>query len=106
MKKIAVKFTPTALLLYKATRDIFHSNGNSKTFYIFFIGLPILMAISMTIIGFFADKNIDLVFSVWEVLGFAFLYAFVLMPIIQYYAARKAISSNLSATSSSSAARQ
>jgi len=94
---IEKQFTPTVSLFYKATREIFHSSRTAIIFYGFFVGLPVILFVTILIIEQITSKSIDTGIPTWGILIFCVLYAFGFMPALQYWNIKKALNSNPSA---------
>lgn len=86
---IAMQFT--------ASRQIFYRAPGAKWFFAFFVGLPLLYLVVAYNNGYVIDDDFLPNMPIWLFILATFGYAFIVMPLIQYYQVSKQFQQNRTA---------
>ena len=86
---ITKSFHINIAMQFTATRQIFYRSPGAKWFFALFVGLPLLYLV----VAYNSDYKIDDDFlpnmPIWLFILATFGYAFIVMPLVQYYQATK-----------------
>ncbi len=82
---------------FTASRHIFHRSPAAKWFYAFFVGLPLVYLVVAYDQGFTISDDFLPNLPIWLFMLATFGYAFIVMPLIQYYHVSKQFNQNMSA---------